>query len=270
HAERSLHPVCRRRLLHGRGRRCHRGGGGGLDGRVPARPCVACAGALGGRHQPAHVADPAGRRRPRGEPVLSGAPGGRRRILPDLRRDAWAAGASRYGPRSDRRGPGDAAMNEAEIIAARRLRPPPGEEFWVFAYGSLMWRPGFRCLESRPALLRGYHRAFCIYSVRYRGTPERPGLVLGLDRGGACRGRALRVAAEDAEAVAAYLHEREMVTGVYEPRWLPVEVEGGRIRAATYVADRRHAQYTGKLDPELTAEMILAGVGAAGSNRDYL
>jgi cation transport protein ChaC len=161
-------------------------------------------------------------------------------------------------------------MNEAEIIAARRLRPPPGEEFWVFAYGSLMWRPGFRCLESRPALLRGYHRAFCIYSVRYRGTPERPGLVLGLDRGGACRGRALRVAAEDAEAVAAYLHEREMVTGVYEPRWLPVEVEGGRIRAATYVADRRHAQYTGKLDPELIAEMILAGVGAAGSNRDYL
>jgi glutathione-specific gamma-glutamylcyclotransferase len=161
-------------------------------------------------------------------------------------------------------------MNDLDLIASRRLKPPPGEEFWVFAYGSLMWRPGFACLEARPALLRGYHRAFCIYSVLYRGTPERPGLVLGLDRGGACRGRALRVAAEHAEAVAIYLHEREMVTGVYEPRWLPVDVEGRRIRAVTYVADRNHEQYTGKLDPDRIVEMILKGEGKAGSNRAYL
>ncbi|WP_119461439.1 gamma-glutamylcyclotransferase [Rhodospirillaceae bacterium SYSU D60014] len=161
-------------------------------------------------------------------------------------------------------------MNDLDLIASRRLKPPPGEEFWVFAYGSLIWRPGFACLEARPALLRGYHRAFCIYSVLYRGTPERPGLVLGLDRGGACRGRALRVAAQDAEAVAIYLHEREMVTGVYEPRWLPVDVEGRRIHAVTYVADRNHEQYTGKLDPDRIVEMILKGEGKAGSNRAYL
>ena len=165
-------------------------------------------------------------------------------------------------------------MKDLELIASRQLRPPPGEEFWVFAYGSLMWRPGFSCLEMRPALLRGYHRAFCIYSVHYRGTVEQPGLVLGLDRGGACRGRALRVAARDAEAVALYLHEREMVTGVYMPRWLPVEIPGDgesrRVLAATYVADRGHPQYTGKLASDRIVEMILKGEGEAGSNRAYL
>ena len=75
-------------------------------------------------------------------------------------------------------------------------RPPArGKDLWVFAYGSLTWDPGFPFEEARPALLRGYHRAFCLYSTHYRGTPERPGLVLGLDRGGACRGIAYRIAA---------------------------------------------------------------------------
>src|SRR5215470_5983019 len=100
-------------------------------------------------------------------------------------------------------------MMDQDLIRARELKPPEGLDFWVFA-------------EARPALLKGYHRAFCIASTHYRGSVECPGLVLGLDRGGACRGRAYRVAAAHALPVARYLHEREMVTGVYEPRWVRV------------------------------------------------
>jgi glutathione-specific gamma-glutamylcyclotransferase len=185
-----------------------------------------------------------------------------------------------------------ASMNEAEIIERRRLAPPPGEDFWLFAYGSLMWNPGFRYLESHPALVRGYHRAFCVHSVHYRGTPARPGLVLGLDRGGACRGRAYKVAAVDGKRVTDYLHEREMITGIYEPRWLkvlllpasgsPMEVpsspaSAGRtaatprsVRAAAYIVDRRHKEYAGKLAPAEVAERIRQGTGSAGSNVAYL
>lgn len=161
-------------------------------------------------------------------------------------------------------------MRESATIAERRLVPPREGPFWLFAYGSLMWRPGFPWIDRQPALLRGYHRAFCVWSHRYRGTPERPGLVLGLDRGGACRGRAYLIAPEDAEAVARYVHEREMVTGVYRPKWLPVETPLGRITAAAYLADRTHLQYAGKLSPAETVRVILAGEGEAGSNLDYL
>src|SRR5215470_16603979 len=97
-------------------------------------------------------------------------------------------------------------------------------DLWVFAYGSLMWRPAFAFAEARRARLTGYHRAFCIYSVHHRGTPERLGLVLGLDRGGVCEGVAYRVPATDAVAVRAYLRAREQVSGVYREAFLPVEV----------------------------------------------
>jgi len=160
--------------------------------------------------------------------------------------------------------------SEDELIRARELRPPEGCDFWVFAYGSLMWRPGFEFAEARPALLRGYHRAFCISSTHYRGTPERPGLVLGLDRGGACRGRAYRIAAQRAKPVARYLHEREMLSGVYEPRWVRVVSDAGSLTAVTYVADRAHPHYAGKLAPESIVAIIRQGVGTAGSNIDYL
>jgi len=161
-------------------------------------------------------------------------------------------------------------MIDADLIRARELRIPKGRGFWVFGYGSLMWRPGFDYLEARPALLRGYHRAFCIKSTHYRGTPEKPGLVLGLDRGGACRGRVFRISAAKAQAVARYLHEREMITGVYDPRWRNIETPRGSVRAVAYVADRRHPQYVGKLSERCILEMILGGVGVSGSNRDYL
>ena len=161
-------------------------------------------------------------------------------------------------------------MDEGELIRSRRLAPPKGRSFWVFGYGSLMWRPDFPFREATPALLRGYHRAFCIWSFHYRGSAERPGLVLGLDRGGACRGRVYLVAAEAGSAVSEYLHEREMTTGVYETRWLPVEIPGRRVIAAAYVADRTHPQFTGKLAPERLVELVLQGVGEMGSCLDYL
>jgi cation transport protein ChaC len=159
---------------------------------------------------------------------------------------------------------------ESDLIRARELKPPHGRDFWIFAYGSLMWRPGFDFIEARPALLKGYHRAFCISSTHYRGSAERPGLVLGLDRGGACRGRAYRIAADKALPVARYLHEREMVSGVYDPRWLRVVSAEGPVTAATYVADRTHPQYAGKLPTARIVELIRQGCGIAGSNVDYL
>lgn len=94
----------------------------------------------------------------------------------------------------------------------------PDGDFWVFAYGSLMWDPGFRYKVMQPATIRGYHRSACILSIRYRGTPERPGLVLGLDRGGACRGRAYLVDGANRAEVIDYLDNRELVTGVYKRR----------------------------------------------------
>ena len=161
-------------------------------------------------------------------------------------------------------------MSESKLIEQRRLTPPAGRDFWVFAYGSLMWRPGFDYLESQPALLRGYHRAFCVYSVHYRGTKEKPGVVLGLDRGGSCRGRSYRIAADAGKAVLDYLHEREMLTGVYKPRWVKIAIPRGRVTAATYLVDHDHEQFTGKLGDRAAARLILQGHGCSGSNLDYL
>ncbi len=143
-------------------------------------------------------------------------------------------------------------------------------DFWVFGYGSLMWQPGFPHGAVRPALLRGYHRAFCIYSHHYRGTPDLPGLVLGLDRGGSCRGLAFQVAAANVDNVKSYLEERELVSYAYTARTLPVEVDGRTILAYTFIADPGHHQYAGDLGVERSAQMIVAASGVAGLNRDYL
>ncbi|MEE8173024.1 MAG: gamma-glutamylcyclotransferase [Alphaproteobacteria bacterium] len=148
------------------------------------------------------------------------------------------------------------------------------DEIWVFAYGSLMWRPDFEFVESEPALLRGYHRAFCIYSHIYRGSPENPGLVLGLDSGGSCVGRAFRLGAEAAHEILAAIHAREMIYRVYVARQLPISLmrRTGRPRVAahTYIADRAGAQYAGKLKREHIIELIRGGRGTAGEARDYL
>jgi cation transport protein ChaC len=146
-----------------------------------------------------------------------------------------------------------------------------GQDLWVFGYGSLMWRPGFDYVERQLAWLRGYHRALCIYSHVHRGTPERPGLVLGLDRGGSCRGVAFRVEAAKAEATIAYLRAREQVTTVYVERRVRLRLDDRRgVEALTYVVDRRHVQYAGKLPLETILEHVRAGVGQSGDNPAYV
>jgi glutathione-specific gamma-glutamylcyclotransferase len=141
---------------------------------------------------------------------------------------------------------------------------------WIFGYGSLMWDPGFAYLEREPALLAGYHRAFCVYSWTYRGTRERPGLVLGLEPGGSCRGFAYRIAAEAREAIFAYLEKREMTNKTYRQKLLPVALPRGKVLAIAYVVDRAQAQYTGRLPLERLAELVIQGHGERGACADYL
>lgn len=147
----------------------------------------------------------------------------------------------------------------------------PGEDLWVFGYGSLMWNPGFAYAEARPALLRGFHRRFCIYSHHYRGTAERPGLVLGLDRGGSCRGLAFRVQSDKIPEALAYLWGREMLNGVYAPTMLPLRLMGGEtVRACAFVARPGHRHYCADRNPEALAAFIRQGIGERGPNREYL
>ena len=142
---------------------------------------------------------------------------------------------------------------------------------WVFGYGSLMWRPGFPFLERRAARLHGRRRAFCIYSVHHRGTPARPGLVLGLAPGGAVRGAAYRVAAGDWPNVYAYLREREQPTETYFEAWAPVRLAGGDlVEALVFLSDRDHPQWAGDLDLEAQARLIAGATGLSGRNVDYL
>jgi len=148
--------------------------------------------------------------------------------------------------------------------------PAKPQDAWIFAYGSLMWDPGFAVEESRPGLLGGYHRAFCIYSMRYRGTPDRPGLVLGLDRGGSCRGLVLRVAGANLPAAMDYLWHREMITRVYRCLELPVRTPAGPVTARTFVVAREHPHYAGKLDERRIAAIIGAAEGERGACRAYL
>ncbi len=144
------------------------------------------------------------------------------------------------------------------------------KDIWVFGYGSLMWRPNFPHTDTQPALLRGYHRALCLYSIGYRGTEECPGLVLGLDRGGSCRGQAMRVAGSDVEDVIAYLDRREMVHKAYKPSWLPVQLVEGRVTAYTFVVDRGHRQFTGRLPDAEIVRLVLQGKGKRGTCLEYL
>ena len=146
-------------------------------------------------------------------------------------------------------------------------------DLWVFGYGSLMWRPGFEFIEQVPARLIGEHRALCVYSFVHRGTPEKPGLVLGLDRGGACRGIAFRVAAKHRASTVAYLRAREQVTSVYREVMRSVWLENEprqRVSALAYVVDRGHVQYAGRLTLADQLHYVRQGHGRSGANRDYV
>jgi cation transport protein ChaC len=144
-------------------------------------------------------------------------------------------------------------------------------DFWVFGYGSLIWRPGFAHIETARARLHGFRRSLCVYSWVHRGTEQRPGLVLGLDRGGSCIGLAFRVPGELRDEVVAYLRERELVTNVYLERMLPVRLASGQsVAALCYVVDRGHVQYAGNLSVDDAAGIVNGGVGQSGRNEDYL
>ncbi len=156
-------------------------------------------------------------------------------------------------------------------------------DLWVFAYGSLMWDPDFPHLAARPARLYGYHRALCLYSFDYRGTRNKPGLVLGLDRGGSCRGLAYQIAAKNRDAVIARVTAREASQGEYHLRWLrvrlgpPAENAGpgtrndpATVTALTFVANRDNPHYAGKRDPGDAARLVRQGQGRRGACVDYL
>lgn len=143
---------------------------------------------------------------------------------------------------------------------------------WVFGYGSLMWNPGFVTPETTTARLQGWHRAFCIYSEHYRGTPKKPGLILGLLPGGSCRGLAHRLPGKNYDAVRRYLRVREIDNdGVYKEEVRPIQLADGRtVDALVYLADRRHRQFAGRLSAAKAIGFIRQGNGATGSNLDYV
>ena len=146
-------------------------------------------------------------------------------------------------------------------------------DLWIFGYGSLMWRPDFVFEEAVPARLTGYRRCFCIYSTNHRGAPARPGLVLGLDRGGVCDGVAYRIAPQNARAIADYLRVREQVNGVYHEALVPItlhEAERREVFAQAYIVERAHPSYTGPLPLRVQAALIRGAKGISGANLDYL
>ena len=165
------------------------------------------------------------------------------------------------------------ALTDAQLsasLAATLRAKPRGSGWWVFAYGSLLWNPLFPFAEARRASLHGLHRRFCLWSLASRGRPDAPGLVLGLDRGGSCRGVAYRLPAPLALDELHLLWRREMVTGAYAPRWLRIESDGRSLVALGFVVRRGHGQYAGHLTIDAQADVIARACGAFGSSADYL
>lgn len=133
-----------------------------------------------------------------------------------------------------------------------------------------MWEPGFDAADNIPARLYGYHRALCIRSLAYRGTERRPGLIFGLDRGGSCAGRALLVSERDCETVYNQLMRREMILGVYDPKWLSTMIGGRMIQTLCFVADQKHHQYTSKLPINKVVNIVSKAKGSKGPNLEYV
>jgi len=158
----------------------------------------------------------------------------------------------------------------SESLTATLDAKPKGAGWWVFAYGSLLWNPLFPVAEMRPATLRGLHRRFCLWSLASRGTRECPGLVLGLERGGACRGVAMRLPSMLAIDELHLLWRREMVVNSYRPTWVNVNADGRKLVALTFVVRRDHPQYAGGLSVDEQVDVLDNACGAFGSSLDYL
>ena len=161
----------------------------------------------------------------------------------------------------------DLERSRAELFARR---PGNGDSaVWVFAYGSLIWNPLFAHADQRAARINGYHRAFCLWSMIGRGTAERPGLVLGLDRGGCCHGVAYRLPAEVVEDDLRLLWRREMVVGSYVPRWVRARLGSGSVDAIAFVVNHRHPHYAGPVAVGPVVEALSTARGVWGSNLHY-
>ena len=139
----------------------------------------------------------------------------------------------------------------------------------VFGYGSLMWNPAVDHVDVRPAKVHGWHRSFCLRSIIGRGSPERPGLMLALDRGGACHGMLLQIDARKVRDELRVLWRREMLTEIYEPRWVMARMGCTPVRAITFTVNRSHPRYIKGLSVEEMAQMINTGAGSLGSCREY-
>lgn len=146
-----------------------------------------------------------------------------------------------------------------------------GTDAWVFGYGSLMWNPAFDYVERRPARLEGWRRSFCFWTPLGRGTPERPGLMLGVEKGGACDGVAYRITASQVETEISILFNREMLSGIYDAAWVDCTDEtGGGLRALTFVINPQHPQYCGGMSVTTKAESMAFAEGRRGTCRSYL
>jgi glutathione-specific gamma-glutamylcyclotransferase len=155
-------------------------------------------------------------------------------------------------------------------LTATLTHRPKGAGWWVFAYGSLLWNPLFPFAEARRASLHGLHRRFCLWSLASRGQPQAPGLVLGLDRGGSCRGVVYRLPAPCAIDELHLLWRREMVADSYRPTWVKLLADDRELIALTFVVRRNHPQYAGKLALARQVEVLDRACGAFGSSLDYL
>jgi cation transport protein ChaC len=165
------------------------------------------------------------------------------------------------------------ALTDEELAASlgqTLARKPHGSDWWVFAYGSLLWNPLFPFEDAQPATLSGRHRRFCLWSLASRGTAAQPGLVLGLDQGGCCQGVVYRLPARCAKEELRLLWRREMVLGAYRPLWVSVRSHAKPLTALAFVVDRAHRQYTGKLTLAEQANVLASAAGAFGSSADYL
>ena len=157
----------------------------------------------------------------------------------------------------------------ARTLDELRAQHPAGQDLWVFGYASLIWRPEFDATEAHLSRVHGWHRALKMWSRVNRGSPQCPGLVFALLRGGSCQGVAYRVAAHEAHEVLARLWEREMPMTVYEPRWLPCPTPHGTVRALAFTLSRQHPSYTGTLSEAHYRQIFAQAVGRFGSTLDY-
>ena len=164
-------------------------------------------------------------------------------------------------------------LSPTELLAALRAALDPweaGTPFWIFGYGSLMWNPSFTFDARHVALVRGYHRSFRVWSRINRGTPDNPGLVLTLERGGSCRGLVYRIAADRVQEEMQGIWKREMTYGSYCPKWLNCEVGDAKIRALAFTVNRECSGYAGAIPEDVMVEALASAKGRYGPAHDYL